>query len=83
MLFRTKRLEGWSGVYKGSFAQGVQLVLLTSTTLLFFSVDRYATAGGGYRAAPTGPGQFGFFGNLFFMIMVAVVSLPGEVITSR
>ncbi|PWN22508.1 hypothetical protein BCV69DRAFT_276425 [Microstroma glucosiphilum] len=85
MLFRTKRLEGWSGVYKGSIPVALQLIVLAFATSILFDVDGHSTvgAGGSYKAAPTGPGQFGFFTNLFFMIIGALVALPLEVLTCR
>lgn len=85
MLFRTKRLEGWAGVYKGSFPVACQMFLLACITGLFFNVDGYANAGAGgsYKSAPSGPGEFGFFGNLAFMTFSAIISLPVDVIASR
>lgn len=85
MLFRTKNLEGWAGVYKGSFPVALQLVLLAFLTSLLFDTDGHsrAGAGGAYKAAPSGPGQFGFFGNLFFMVLVSLVALPLNVVTYR
>lgn len=85
MLLRTKRLEGWQGVYKGSIPVGCQLFLLAVVTSTLFDVDGHSTAGagGGYKAAPTAPGQFGFFGNLAFMSFVAIISLPLNVLTYR
>lgn len=83
MMMRTKRLEGWSGIYKGSAPVAVQLVTLSALTLLFFSGASQSSAGGAYKAGPAGPGQFGFFSNLFYMLFVAVVALPLNVITYR
>ncbi|CAO1632802.1 unnamed protein product [Sympodiomycopsis kandeliae] len=85
MLFRTKKLEGWAGVYKGSIPVALQLLFLALITGLLFNVDRQTSfpSSGGYKAAPTGPDQFGFIGNLFFMIFFALTSLPLNVITYR
>lgn len=86
MFFRTKRLEGWAGVYKGTFPVVLQLLLITIIMSIMFDVggsNVTAGAGGGYKAAPTGPEQFGFVGNLFFMVVFALISLPLNVITYR
>lgn len=84
MLARTKKLEGWHGIYKGSIPVALQLLLLAAVIALFFDVDGSpGVTGGAYKSAPTAPGQFGFFGNLFFMCFVALVSLPLNIITYR
>lgn len=84
MLFRTKKLEGWAGVYKGAVPSALQLLLLGAVIAIFFDTDRpQGVAGGAYKSAPTRPGEFGFVGNLFFMAFVAVVTLPINVITYR
>ncbi|CAO1635874.1 unnamed protein product [Parajaminaea phylloscopi] len=84
MLARTKKLEGWQGIYKGSFFVTVQLLLLAAVIAIFFDVDGTpSVTGGAYKSAPTGPGQFGFFGNLLFMCFVALISLPLNVATYR
>ncbi|PWN53637.1 hypothetical protein IE53DRAFT_383850 [Violaceomyces palustris] len=84
MLARTKRLEGWQGVYKGSAPVALQLILLSFITFLFFdSTGSSTSAGGQYRAAPAAPGKFAFLSNLFFMAFVSLVALPLNVITYR
>lgn len=84
MIQRTRRLEGWPGIYKGSAPVVCQLLVLGFVTLALFNVGGITGAGGGaYRSAPSGPGQFSFFGNLFFMIVTSVVALPLNVITNR
>lgn len=84
MLIRTRRLEGWPGIYKGSAPVAAQLIVLGFFTLLIFNVGGITgTGGGAYRSAPSGPDQFGFFGNLFFMIITSIVALPLNVITNR
>ncbi|PWZ02153.1 hypothetical protein BCV70DRAFT_225427 [Testicularia cyperi] len=83
MMMRTKRLEGWAGIYKGSAPVAIQLLTLSSLTFLFFSGAVTSAAGGTYKASPSGPGQFGFFSNLFYMLFVAVVALPLNVIIHR
>ncbi|KAK0520792.1 hypothetical protein OC835_007092 [Tilletia horrida] len=82
MLLRTKRLEGWAGLYKGAAPTACQLVILTLFIYLFFDVRGHG-ASGSYKAAPAGPGQFGFFANLIYMISATVASLPLQVITHR
>jgi len=84
MLMRTKRLEGWAGIYKGAAPVVWQLFVLGFFTFFFYSTGGITGAGGGqYRAAPSGPGQFGFWSNLFFMIITSLVALPLNVITNR
>ena len=83
MLKRTKRLEGWAGVYKGSAPVALQLVLLSFLTFIFFSVESAWSAGSTYKAAPSAPGEFGFFTNLLFMVVTSLVALPLNVITYR
>lgn len=84
MLIRTRRLEGWPGLYKGSAPVVCMLLVLGFSTLVIFNVGGIMGAGGGaYRAAPSGPGQFGFWGNLLFMIVTSIVALPLNVITNR
>ncbi|PWN33610.1 uncharacterized protein FA14DRAFT_161373 [Meira miltonrushii] len=84
MLIRTRRLEGWPGIYKGSAPVAAQLIVLGFFTLLIFNVGGITgTGGGAYRSAPSGPDQFGFFGNLIFMIITSIVALPLNVITNR
>ncbi|KAN0064479.1 hypothetical protein ACQY0O_002105 [Thecaphora frezii] len=83
MLMRTKRLEGWAGVYKGSAPVALQLMLLSSLTFLFFNGSQSSAAGGQYKAAPSAPGEFGFFSNLFFMLFVSLVALPLNVLNYR
>lgn len=84
MLIRTRKLEGWSGIYKGVAPVVCQLFVLGLFTVLFYSVGGLTVAGGGqYRAAPSGPGQFGFWSNLFFMFVTSLVALPLNVITNR
>ncbi|UZJ51540.1 hypothetical protein CBS101457_000860 [Exobasidium rhododendri] len=84
MMARTKKLEGWSGIYKGSAPVVSQLFVLGFFTFMFYSGAGARGAGGGqYRSAPSGPGQFGFWSNLFFMIITSLVALPLNVITNR
>lgn len=84
MLSRTKRLEGWPGIFKGYAPVVCQLFVLGLFTFLFYNVGGITGTGGGqYRAAPSGPGQFGFWSNLFFMIITSLVALPLNVITNR
>jgi hypothetical protein len=84
MMIRTKRLEGWSGIYKGAAPVVCQLFVLGFFTYFFYSTGGITSAGGGqYRAAPSGSGQFGFWSNLFFMIVTSIVALPLNVITNR
>ncbi|CAD6888924.1 unnamed protein product [Tilletia laevis] len=82
MILRTKRLEGWPGLYKGAAPTACQLVILTLFIYLFFDVRGHG-ATGSYKAAPAGPGQFGFFANLLYMLSATVASLPLQVITHR
>ncbi|KAL9938656.1 hypothetical protein V8E36_002375 [Tilletia maclaganii] len=82
MIMRTKRLEGWAGLYKGAAPQACQLVILTLFIYLFFDVRGHG-ASGSYKAAPAGPGQFGFFANLIYMLSATIASLPLQVITHR
>lgn len=84
MLLRTRRLEGWAGIYKGSWPVACQLFLLGLFMLLIFSVGGLGSVGGGiYRSAPSGPGQFGFWSNIFFMILTNIVALPLNVVINR
>lgn len=84
MLARTKRLEGWPGVFKGYAPVVCQLFVLGVFTFSFYNVGGITGTGGGqYRAAPSGPGQFGFWSNLLFMIITSLVALPLNVITNR
>ncbi|KAE8216802.1 hypothetical protein CF327_g54 [Tilletia walkeri] len=82
MILRTKRLEGWAGLYKGAVPTACQLVILTLFIYLFFDVKGHG-ATGSYKAAPAGPGQFGFFANLLYMLSAMIASLPLQVITHR
>ncbi|SPO26262.1 uncharacterized protein UTRI_02538 [Ustilago trichophora] len=83
MMLRTKRLEGWAGIYKGSIPVAIQIFTLSTLTLIFFSGASASSPGSAYKAGPAGPGQFGFFANLFYMIFVAIAALPINVITYR
>lgn len=82
MLMRTRRLEGWAGVYKGSAPVVAQLLVVSLASSLFFA-GASASAHGQYKAAPSGPDAFGFWKNLFFMGFMALVALPLNVITHR
>ncbi|KAK0553619.1 hypothetical protein OC846_002460 [Tilletia horrida] len=82
MLLRTKRLEGWAGLYKGAIPTACQLVILTLLIYMFFDVKGHG-ASGSYKAAPAGPGQFGFFANLVYMLSAMIASLPLQVLTHR
>lgn len=83
MMMRTKRLEGWAGIYKGSIPVAIQIFTLSSLTFLFFSGASASSPGSAYKAGPAGPGQFGFFANLFYMLFVSLAALPLNVITYR
>ena len=83
MMFRTKRLEGWAGIYKGSIPVAIQIFTLSTLTFIFFSGASASSPGSAYKAGPAGPGQFGFFANLFYMLFVAMAALPLNVITDR
>lgn len=81
MFLRTKRLEGWAnGVYKGSAPVILQLFLLSGVTFMIFDVKG---SGGMYGAAPANTGDFRFWSNLFFMLIMTLVALPLNVITHR
>ncbi|KAJ1020704.1 hypothetical protein NDA16_004096 [Ustilago loliicola] len=83
MMIRTKRLEGWAGIYKGSIPVAIQIFTLSTLTFVFFSGASASSPGSAYKAGPAGPGQFGFFANLFYMLFVSMSALPLNVITYR
>ncbi|KAJ9475105.1 hypothetical protein PHBOTO_005187 [Pseudozyma hubeiensis] len=83
MMLRTKRLEGWAGIYKGSIPVAIQIFTLSTLTFIFFSGASTSAAGSAYKAGPAGPGQFSFFANLFYMLFVSLAALPLNVITYR
>lgn len=83
MMLRTKRLEGWAGIYKGSIPVAIQILTLSSLTVIFFAGASASSPGSAYKAGPAGPGQFSFFANLFYMLFVALAALPLNVITYR
>ncbi|EST08470.1 Mitochondrial carrier domain protein [Kalmanozyma brasiliensis GHG001] len=83
MMLRTKRLEGWAGIYKGSIPVAIQIFTLSSLTFIFFSGASGSSPGSAYKAGPAGPGQFSFFANLFYMLFVSIAALPLNVITYR
>ncbi|PWN42007.1 hypothetical protein IE81DRAFT_324008 [Ceraceosorus guamensis] len=83
MLQRTYRLEGWSGIYRGSAPVAIQLMSLGFIAGVIFNTGAISASGGAYRSAPASPDKFGFWGNLFFMALVAIVTLPMSVITTR
>lgn len=83
MMLRTKRLEGWAGIYKGSIPVAAQIFTLSTLTFLFFSGASANSPGSAYKAGPAGPGQFSFFANLFYMLFVSLAALPLNVITYR
>ncbi|KDN40616.1 hypothetical protein K437DRAFT_250029 [Tilletiaria anomala UBC 951] len=82
MMRRTKRLEGWAGLYKGSVPTVIQLVWLWIITWVVFD-STSSGFGGSYRAAPAGPGNFAFWGNLVFMLLLSFAALPLNVISFR
>lgn len=82
MIRRTKLLEGWAGLYKGSVPVVMQLFWLSIITFFFFE-SAPSGVGGSYKSAPAGPGNFSFFTNLAFMVVVALAALPLNVITHR
>lgn len=83
MMLRTKRLEGWAGIYKGSIPVAIQIFTLSTLTFIFFSGAAGNSPGSAYKAGPAGPGQFNFFANLFYMLFVSMAALPLNVITYR
>ncbi|TKY86437.1 hypothetical protein EX895_004586 [Sporisorium graminicola] len=83
MMFRTKRLEGWAGIYKGSIPVAIQIFTLSTLTVIFFAGASASSPGSAYKAGPAGPGQFSFFANLFYMLFVSLAALPLNVITYR
>lgn len=83
MMMRTKRLEGWAGIYKGSIPVAIQIFTLSTFTLVFFAGASASSPGSAYKAGPAGPGQFSFFSNLFYMLFVSLAALPLNVITYR
>lgn len=83
MMLRTKRLEGWAGIYKGSIPVAIQIFTLSTLTFIFFSGASASSPGSAYKAGPAGPGQFGFFANLFYMLFVSLAALPLNVVTYR
>ncbi|SAM81721.1 uncharacterized protein UBRO_03155 [Ustilago bromivora] len=83
MMLRTKRLEGWAGIYKGAIPVAIQIFTLSALTFVFFSGAPGSSPGSVYKAGPAGPGQFGFFANLFYMLFVSMAALPLNVITYR
>lgn len=83
MMLRTKRLEGWQGIYKGSIPVAIQIFVLSTLTVMFFSGASASSPGSAYKAGPAGPGQFSFFANLFYMLFVSIAALPLNVITYR
>ncbi len=83
MMLRTKRLEGWAGIYKGAIPVAIQIFTLSTLTFVFFSGGSTSSPGSAYRAGPAGPGQFSFFANLFYMLFVSLAALPLNVITYR
>ncbi len=83
MIRRTYRLEGWPGLYKGSLPTAAQLIWLSLITWIFFDLAPKGVVGGGYKAAPSGPGQFSFWTNIFYMFFISLAALPLNVITYR
>ena len=83
MMLRTKRLEGWAGIYKGAVPVAIQIFTLSTLTFIFFSGASASSPGSAYKAGPAGPGQFGFFSNLFYMLFVSLAALPLNVVTYR
>lgn len=83
MLIRTRRLEGWAGIYKGSAPVICQLVLLGFLHIIFFNAVGGLGGSGAYQAAPSGPGRFHFWTNLFFMLSISIIALPLNVVTNR
>lgn len=83
MMMRTKRLEGWAGIYKGSIPVAIQIFTLSTLTFVFFSGAGGSSPGSAYKAGPAGPGQFGFWSNLFYMLFVSLAALPLNVVTYR
>ncbi|CBQ72393.1 conserved hypothetical protein [Sporisorium reilianum SRZ2] len=83
MMLRTKRLEGWAGIYKGSIPVAIQIFTLSTLTFIFFAGASASSPGSAYKAGPAGPGQFSFFSNLFYMLFVSLAALPLNVLTYR
>ncbi len=52
MMLRTKRLEGWQGIYKGSIPVAIQIFVLSTLTVMFFSGASASSPGSAYKAGP-------------------------------
>lgn len=76
MFARVRRLEGWSGLYKGLMPTAISTLFVSIIILFFFDTDQ--PRHGRYRA-PT----VGVLGTLFYSMCMLVVSLPTAILTYR
>lgn len=81
MMARTKRLEGWEGLWKGV----TPLIAETGVTLLISSMllAPLHPQRSPYGSVPGGPGNFPFLLNFLTLTLVAVVMLPFQVVVAR
>jgi len=81
MLFRTKKLSGWSGVYQGAAPSLVQILLLSivGTSLVHINGPGGMTGMYGDDSLRT----WSFWANLLLMLFSTLAVLPLNVITTR
>ncbi|PPQ63995.1 hypothetical protein CVT24_009424 [Panaeolus cyanescens] len=76
MFSRVRRLEGWSGLYKGLMPTAISTLFVSIIILLF--VDTNQPRHGRYRAP-----EVGIIGTLLYSVGMLVISLPTAIITYR
>lgn len=81
MMMRTRRLEGWLGLWKGITPQLAQMCLIMVAAMIILGSDGGLSP---YRNAPPGgPGNFPLFSNFLYLLLSAFIMLPFQVIVAR
>jgi len=79
MLMRVKRIEGWSGLYKGLMPTLLSTLVISLFTMLFYDDSLHQPRNHGLPNPP----RAGPFGVLMYSIFWIMVSLPGVVVAYR
>ncbi|ORY32275.1 mitochondrial carrier domain-containing protein [Naematelia encephala] len=77
-LKRTKRLEGWYGLYKGSYPMLIFFTLVSIASVIFVGGSSTRGPKGTYSTPPAGGIRMGIF-----TIILTLISLPMTIIINR